>query len=79
MVKTKHPNEIFSLCAQWARIFDSTCGPVGQKFHPLGWKLLSHIPNFRGVKVNPKEKYFDTSGVEVVGATGVRVEDPLKW
>jgi hypothetical protein len=38
--------------------------------------LLSHIPNFKGVKVNPKEKYFDTSGVEVVGATGVRVEDP---
>ena len=48
--------KIFSLCAQWARIFDSTCGPVGQKFHPLGWKLLSHIPNFRGVKVNPHEK-----------------------
>ena len=56
------------LVAQWAR-----------SSHPLGWKLLSHIPNFRGGKVNPKEKYFDTSGVEVVGATGVRVEDPLKW
>ena len=54
--KLNTQRKIFSLCAQWARIFDSTCGPVGQKFHPLGWKLLSHIPNFRGVKVNPHEK-----------------------
>lgn len=35
--------------------------------HPLGWKLLSHIPNFRGVKVNPRENFFDTTGVEVAG------------
>ena len=44
--KLNTQRKIFSLCAQWARIFDSTCGPVGQKlcfnFCAIGTEVPTH-------------------------------------
>ena len=58
MVKTKHTNEIFSLCAQWARIYGPTCGPVGQKFPPTGLEVAFTYSEFQRGQSQPKGKIF---------------------
>ena len=55
--KLNTQRKIFSLCAQWARIFDSTCGPVGQKFPPTGLEVAFTYSEFqRGQSQPSREK-----------------------
>ena len=55
--KLNTQKEIFLLCAQWARIFDSTCGPVGQKFPPTGLEVAFTYSEFqRGQSQPSREK-----------------------
>ena len=51
--KLNTPKEIFSLCAQWARISYSTCGPVGQKFPPTGLEVAFTYSEFQRGKSQP--------------------------
>ena len=56
--KLNTQRKIFSLCAQWARIFDSTCGPVGQKFPPTGLEVTFTYSEFQRGQSQPKGKIF---------------------
>ena len=60
-------SETFLLCAQWAQIYGSTCGPVGPKFPPTGLEVAFTYSEFRRGQSQPSRENILTPVVSKFG------------